>query len=287
MISMRAALISTVSASVLLSGLSGNARAGLLVPTSSSDVIVNSPSNPNDDSTVGPFSLPFNFSYFGNSFNQVFLHADGDIQFVLPAHSPSTQYFPSPLPYAESPGRVAVLWQDTFVGAGGGPGNDLRYNATVPGQFSVIWDNVAAYGNNSLRQTMEVVLLGAGNAFGAPDGTIVFSYGDIGGTNGGGNAGVGLNEGDGVHDATLAAVLGTNANGLMSQSQVLSLLQNNTFYFTPDGSGGYTAFAGAPIAPADASAPEPASLLTLGLGTLGLMVYLRRRQAAAGADATS
>jgi hypothetical protein len=244
------------------------ARAELLVPVSSSDVIVTS--GYADDHVYGPFNMGINFPFFGAGNNtQANISVNGNIQF-------GTAYQSGSLDFPNSYPMIAPFFEDLIVPAGA----SIRCNSSTAGQFVVIWNGTPHYGGGPHQpNTFEAILLGTGNAFGAPSGTVVLSYGTI--PDAWNNPVVGINEGDRTHSASLFSLqppLGTSGGGLGgAEAQSLS---NQAFTFTPDGAGGYRVSAGAPT-------PEPGTLVLLSVGGAGLVGWALRRRLKAGKNRAS
>jgi hypothetical protein len=220
-----------------------------LVPVNNaSDVIIASPYA--DDAVFGPFNMGINFPFFGSgNSTQANVSVNGNIQFGT-FDSGIGFAFPNPSNRADP--MIAPLFDDMAL-QNYDPLSRIRCNNSTPGQFVVIWDGVRRYGGPSHPQmTFEAILLGAGNGFAAPNGTIVFSYDSTGDQWVSSNPVVGLNKGDGIHDATLYPILGS-PNGMLSATDGHSLA-NQAFTFTPNGAGGYSVSIGAPM-------PEPSTWL--------------------------
>lgn len=239
----------------------GSAHAGLLVAPSTSDVVN---STLTDDSSWGPLDLGFSFPFFGSNVGtNLFMGSNGYLSTKNTTIYDSHLGFPlsSPIP------MIAPFFGDLNPPGGG----DLRYNNSNPGEFVAIWNGIQHTGDSGSSVTAEAVLLGAGNSFGAADGTIVFSYGTVSGGPVNSPA-VGLNQGDGIGFATLSG------NGTMTYLEAAGL-SNRTFTFTPNGSGGYTEAEGAPTISGPSPAPEPSTAVLLGVAAAcgGFGFYRKRR----------
>ncbi|MBX6314052.1 MAG: hypothetical protein IRY99_14220 [Isosphaeraceae bacterium] len=246
--------------------LSGRPVQGeLLIGPSPTDVIVTTNA---DDASFGPFPIPGGpFPFFGMSESTFFVNSNGNLTFG----TGNPLFFDSPFPITGSNFMmVAPFWDDLFL-----PPGEIRLNNGVelPNTVVVIWNGVGVFpGTSPTRITAEAILVGAGSLFLAPAGTIIFSYGDITGTEDN-SVTVGLNRGSGGGFANLPGLPSS-----LNTAQAIGL-SNRVFTFTPTATGGYTVSEGAP-----AIIPEPATGAMGGIAAVwfGLgYVWRRRRRAAA------
>jgi hypothetical protein len=116
-----------------------------------------------DDQALS-FTLPFNFSYYGNTYSSVYICSNGNLQFTT---TPSTAWTNNTLPNASSPlNIVAPFWDDMYLPAGGG--NIYYYNDVANNRFVVQYDSMPHITDYTYRYTYEVLLYS--------DGHIVFQY---------------------------------------------------------------------------------------------------------------
>ncbi|MBD3168434.1 MAG: T9SS type A sorting domain-containing protein [candidate division Zixibacteria bacterium] len=76
---------------------------------------VGTPLNMSDDDNEGPFSLPFNFNFYGNDFNSFRVCSNGWVSFT----STSTSYYNYPIPGDGPENMIAAMWDDFNPSAGG------------------------------------------------------------------------------------------------------------------------------------------------------------------------
>ena len=118
-------------------------------------------------------TLPFTFSYYGQSYTTVWVCSNGWISFGT---DPGTNdYSNSGIPDPDGPpGMVAGLWDDLNPGTGG----QIAYYHDAPtGRFIMEWHEVPHWGSSTDRETFQIILLDPsmyGSATG--DGEIVFQY---------------------------------------------------------------------------------------------------------------
>jgi hypothetical protein len=247
---------------VMLAGLAAPPEASaLFVPPSGSDTVL---PNAGDDFATGAHALGFTFPFFGGNQTQVFMNSNGNLSFGAGNSTFSNPGFPAGLPPT-----IAPFWDDLLIDAG-----DMRFSNATAGVFAAIWSNVSHF-SGLATLTFEAVLLGAGNPYGEPSGTIIFSYDLIDSPGNVLSPTVGLNAGNGAGFATLSAVLGTAANGTLTNAQAETLLTNATFTCNPVGaaSPSYACEAGGPTQ----QVPFPATLVLLGVGVASVAGLAWRR----------
>jgi hypothetical protein len=230
----------------------------LFFPASGSDTVLTTSA---DDQAFGPLNLGFSFPFFGVSQTQAFVSSNGLVSFGAGNTTFTNQALPS------TGNLIAPFWDDLFL-----PPGSLESNNSTAGVFAAIWNGVGCF-SATCNNTLEAVLLGAGNPFGAAAGTIVFSYSGMSGTNDG-SATVGLT--NGASFATLFSLGIGNANGTVGNGDTTGSLANHTFTFTPGldvtGAPTYTVAANG-----TSPVPEPSTLTLLGLGGVALIRRFRGR----------
>ncbi|MCX6152517.1 MAG: T9SS type A sorting domain-containing protein [Ignavibacteriales bacterium] len=155
----------------------------------------------NDDGSSAEIPLQFDFSFFGTTFNSVYINNNGNISFG--EHYGS--YDPEGLP---SPDYVMILpfWADVDTE---NPLSGLVYYKSEAHRFTVIWNGVGYYSENADKlNTFEVIISDGTDPIVGIGKNVAFSYGDMQWTTGdasdgvdgfgGTAAAVGVNRGDGV-----------------------------------------------------------------------------------------
>ncbi len=117
-----------------------------------------------DDEAVSR-PLPFSFSYYGRSHEEVWINSDGNVTFDRPEASSTTRDLGR---FLTGPPRIAVLFADMDPSAGG----TVQVESSGE-QFRVTWTNVPRFDEND-QNSFAVTLL--------PGGRIDFVYGRVGGS---------------------------------------------------------------------------------------------------------
>jgi len=138
-------------------------------------------SDPDDDFTA-PIDIGFDFKFYENTYNQLFISTNGMLTFETGSSAFSNQF----LPLDSVPNNlVAPFWDDLQLGAG-----QVYYwfDSASPRRFVIEWHQVVKFGSADLL-TFEVVLF--------ENGDILFQYQDLNGDLV--NATVGIEDQDGVN----------------------------------------------------------------------------------------
>ena len=139
------------------------------------------------DEFVGRLRLPFDFPFYGQTYNTVFLADNGYINFLGPDQYNS---FPIGIPSANLPNAaIYPLWQDLYLDEGSSI--DYETLGSAPDRTFVIeYAGVKSF-SSSGRLSFEILL--------HEDGTIDLLYGDNPANSGDGrNAGIGIENADGT-----------------------------------------------------------------------------------------
>lgn len=167
-----------------------------------------------DDQNVGPFTLGFNVSYFGNSYNSVRMCSNGWASFT----STAANYFNGTIPTTVEPNNAMYIWWDDMYPPSGG-GTFLYYSDTQNERFIMTWDSVAHITNAAARYTYQIIIYA--------DGSVTYNYKDM------------PTDQPGVTSGTIGVenAAGTNA---------IQLLFDGTGDFTPTDSSSVTFWAPSP-----------------------------------------
>jgi len=202
------------------------------------------------DDCVVQQTLPFPFTFFGQTFNSVFVNNNGNLSFNIgdSTFTPSIGGFPS------RP-RISPFWDD-LISAGSSP-QGLFVNSTIPGKFVVTWLHeqiFCCFGDDTIQATL------------FPDGRIQFSYngittiagstssGAIVGITPGGN--VPLNQVDYVSTPSFTTIGRTTILEQFIAGSKPFNLDGGFIIFSPNASGGYDVqlVPPAPVLPQSAAA---------------------------------
>lgn len=134
-----------------------------------------------DDGCAGPIALPFEFPFFGERFNQIYVNSNGMLNFVNSSRAYKNRAIPSPssstpgVGFPDPDNFIAPLWADLDSICPGGGDGSLFYQA-VPGAVVFEWVTWALFPcpqGGSVSVTMQAILF--------TDGAVVFQYLNVSG----------------------------------------------------------------------------------------------------------
>lgn len=253
---------------ILALALAGRAHAWLFAPTGSDSVVT--PWFGDVDEAI--YDLPS--ASFLPGFQLFGAMMVGDIQACSNGYAgwtTSAVYNNIAFPNATLANTIAPFWDDLYATGLGPFANSKSIRAANPafGVYVITWQGWERFQQASTNFNFQIALYGAGNVLGVAANTIAINYDVMNGSTGNSNAAsIGLNKGDGTTVYLLPVAGSAGPNFGQTQSQ-LDLVQNKTWTFTPNGTGGYSVTAGAPV-------PEPATGFAL---LAGASLAVRRRPA--------
>ncbi len=155
----------------------------------------------NDDGSIGPINLGFNFNLYGTNYTQVWINNNGNLSFTGALNSFSSSGFPNSTP------MIAGFWADVdtrniLSGA-------VKYKLSA-GKLVVTWPGVGYYNlKGDLLNTFQIILTDGNDASIGLGNNVALNYHDMQWTTGEASGGalgfggtpatVGVNKGDGVN----------------------------------------------------------------------------------------
>ncbi len=159
----------------------------------------------NDDGVTNAIHLPFNFCYFGQSFDSVFINNNGNISFLQPYSSFNPAGFP-----LVGWLMIAPFWADVDTR---NPVSGVVYYKITPTYMIVQWDTVGFFNMNAYRRNSFQVIISNGHDPIIPNGNNVeFCYDTMQWTTGDASNGDSGFDGNPADPATVGANAGNGIN---------------------------------------------------------------------------
>lgn len=196
---------------------------------------------PNDDLYSNSIYLPFSFSFYGNTYDSLYINNNGNISFLAPYNTFTANPFPDP-----SFNMIAPFWADVDTRSTNGGNVWYKLN---PHSLVIVWDHVGYFNMMEDKLNTFQLIISDGLDTLIPSGNNVsFCYGDMqwttgsasGGVNGfsGSPATVGVNIGNGLDYFQVGQfdTLGTAFDGPYNTIDQVDFLDQQEIYFNLAGS---------------------------------------------------
>ena len=191
---------------------------------------------PNDDLYSNSIALPFNFSFYGTSYDSLYINNNGNISFSQPYFTFTAYPFPDP-----TFNMIAPFWAD--VDTRSTNGGNVWYKVN-PHSLVVVWDQVGYFNMMEDKlNTFQLIISDGLDTLIPNANNVSFCYGDMqwttgsasGGANGfGGSAAtVGVNIGNGINYFQVGQfdTAGVNFDGPYNTNDQVDFLDGQEIYF--------------------------------------------------------
>lgn len=197
----------------------------------------------NDDGSSPELSLPFDFIFYGVTYNTFYVNTNGNISFGNAVSTYSADAFPLPDPSGTDARKlIAPFWADVDIR---NQASGLVYVRRTPTHVIIKWDGVGYYNSQSDKVNSFQLTITNGNDPLVPNGNNVsFCYGDMQWTTGSASQGVdgfagipatvGANLGDGISYIQFGRFdhPGSDYDGADGEPDGISWLDNQNFIFS-------------------------------------------------------
>lgn len=160
----------------------------------------------NDDGSTNPIALPFNFCFWNQTYNSVYINNNGNISFGTPYATYSPDSFPS-----ASFQMIAPFWGDVDTRNASIPGSNVVIYKIQPHYMIVQWDSVAyytpSYNETDSMNSFQLIITDGTDPIIPRGNNVSFTYRTMHWTTG--DASLGVN-GYGGYPATVGANEGDN-----------------------------------------------------------------------------
>lgn len=204
---------------------------------------------PNDDNSSELINLPFEFDFYGNLYNSIYINNNGNISFV----SPYITWTSNPFPDATY-NMIAPFWGDVdtrgdvdSLGNYIGNGGNVWYKVT-PSALIVNWNQVGYFNSHTdLVSTFQLIITNGADSLISAGGNVSFCYQDMQWTTGDASGGfggfggvpttVGVNVGNGLNYFQVGQFdqQGTIFDGPIGNNDGVDFLDGQEIYFNVAG----------------------------------------------------
>ena len=204
---------------------------------------------PNDDGSSGLINLPFTFDFYGNQYNSVYINNNGNISFISPYITWTSNSFPD-----SSYNMIAPFWGDVDTRGGMdtlgnllGNGGNVWYKVT-PTALIINWNQVGYFNmHNDLVSTFQLIISNGSDSLVSAGGNVSFCYEDMQWTTGDASSGsggfggtpatVGVNVGNGTDYFQVGQFVqsGTSFDGPTNNFDGVDFLDGQEIYFNVAG----------------------------------------------------
>ena len=189
-----------------------------------------------DDQGFGPIALPFNFCFYGVTYNACYINSNGNVTFT----QAYTTFTASGFPSAAIPPMLAPFWGDVDFGNG----NGLAYYEILPNAAIFHWVGAGYFNAHGDKlNTFQLIITDFTSPLLQPGSNVGFFYDNMDWTTGDASLGVGgfggtpatvgVNEGNGIDYIQIGRFdgPGNSYDGPFNQNDSVDWLDNKTFMF--------------------------------------------------------
>jgi hypothetical protein len=191
---------------------------------------------PNDDLYSNSIALPFSFSFYGTTYDSLYINNNGNISFAQPYFTFTANPFPDP-----TFNMIAPFWADVDTRATNGGNVWYKIN---PHSLIVIWDHVGYYPMMQDKlNTFQLIISDGLDTLIPNANNVSFCYGDMQWTTGAASSGVngfggfpatvGVNIGNGINYFQVGQfdTSGVNFDGPYNTNDQVDFLDGQEIYF--------------------------------------------------------
>lgn len=192
---------------------------------------------PNDDGSSNLINIPFDFCFYGQTYNSFYINNNGNITFENALSTFSATAFPS-----TGDKIIAPFWGDVDTGDSGNPLGQVVYKIT-PSAVFINWEDVGYYdAEGDKRNTFQLIMTDGADPL-VEGGNVAFCYKDMQWTTGSASQGVngfggtpataGANKGDNIAYFLISRFdhAGTDFDGALGNPDGISWLDDKSFFF--------------------------------------------------------